>query len=191
MPDLIAPDGRVHRSFLEAVTEFRVAGEDHYTGLVILHTAAGFPGEEYTLEEIRNPLTFARFAGRIRSLGDPATPLPEGIVLATKLWWVDADEYLGQLSIRHELTDWLRNYGGHIGYSVRPSVRRRGHATAMLQAALPVAYGLGIDPALVTCDDTNVASRRTIEANGGVLDDQREQKLRYWVPTSPTATAAG
>ena len=53
----------------------------------------------------------------------------------------------------------------------------------MLAAALPVAAALSIDPALVTCDDTNVASRKVIEANGGVLEDQRGVKLRYWIPT--------
>ena len=53
----------------------------------------------------------------------------------------------------------------------------------MLRTALPVASGLGIDPALVTCDTGNVASRRVIEANGGVLGDERQGKLRFWVPT--------
>jgi predicted acetyltransferase len=76
------------------------------------------------------------------------------------------------------------NVGGHIGYDVRPSARQRGHATAMLAAALPVARGLGIDRVLVTCDDDNIASRKVIEASGGVLEDQRGDKLRYWVPTS-------
>jgi Predicted acetyltransferase len=51
-------------------------------------------------------------------------------------------------------------------------------------AARPFARDLGIDPALLTCDDTNVASRRVIESNGGVFEDQREDKLRFWVPTS-------
>ena len=54
----------------------------------------------------------------------------------------------------------------------------------MLAAALPVAAGLGIDPALVTCDDINLGSRKAIEHNGGVFEDQRGVKLRYWVPTS-------
>ncbi len=54
----------------------------------------------------------------------------------------------------------------------------------MLAAALPVANRLGIDPVLVTCDDTNVASRRVIETNGGVFEDQRGEKLRYWIATS-------
>jgi predicted acetyltransferase len=54
----------------------------------------------------------------------------------------------------------------------------------MLAAALPVARGLGIDLVLVTCDEENIASRRVIEANGGVLEDKSGVKLRYWVPTS-------
>ena len=52
----------------------------------------------------------------------------------------------------------------------------------MLAAALPVARGLGIDPALVTCDEDNVGSRKAIEGNGGVLEDVRRGKLRFWVP---------
>ena len=54
----------------------------------------------------------------------------------------------------------------------------------MLAAALPIARDLGIDPALVTCDDTNAASRRVIESTGGVFEDQREDTLRFWVPTN-------
>ena len=59
----------------------------------------------------------------------------------------------------------------------------QGHASAMLAASLPVAARLGIDSVLVTCDATNVGSRRVIEANGGVFEDQRAEKLRYWIPT--------
>lgn len=94
------------------------------------------------------------------------------------------DGYAGRLSIRHRLNDRLRVIGGHIGYDVRPSARRRGHATAMLRVALPLARELGIESALVTCDTDNVASRKVIEAAGGVLADQRSGKLRFWVPTA-------
>jgi predicted acetyltransferase len=55
----------------------------------------------------------------------------------------------------------------------------------MLRDALPIANRLGIDPALITCDTSNVASRKVIEANGGILEDQRGDKLRFWVATSP------
>ena len=84
--------------------------------------------------------------------------------------------------------------GGHIGYDVRPSVRRRGYATLMLRLSLPVAHQLGIDPALITCDDTNVGSRRVIEANGGRLASASDGILRFWVPTSShphTSSAPG
>jgi predicted acetyltransferase len=88
------------------------------------------------------------------------------------------------LAIRHRLTPALEQLGGHIGYDVRPSARRQGHATAMLAAALPIARSLGISQALVMCDRTNIASQRVIEAGGGRLLDITERKLRYWVPTT-------
>jgi RimJ/RimL family protein N-acetyltransferase len=72
---------------------------------------------------------------------------------------------------------------GHIGYDVRPNARRQGHATAMLAAALPVANALGIDGAVLTCDETNIASRRVIEAYGGRYVDTVDIKRRYLVPT--------
>jgi predicted acetyltransferase len=53
----------------------------------------------------------------------------------------------------------------------------------MLRAALPVARALGIDRALITCDADNVGSRKVIEHNGGVRIDERNGRLRYWVPT--------
>jgi predicted acetyltransferase len=129
----------------------------------------------------------AEFARYLRELADEArdqSPRPDGRVPQTTLWWVSGEEYLGRISIRHQLTARLREIGGHIGYDIRPSARHRGHATAMLAAALPVARSLGIDPALLTCDADNIASRKVIEANGGMLEDSRHGKLRYWVPTS-------
>jgi predicted acetyltransferase len=185
MPELVPPGPRWRESFLAAVAEIRAAGEDeHTTGLSILPAIGDFAGESVTVEQLRNPEQFTEFAARLRQLADPATQLPREIVAATHLWWVEDATYLGRLSIRHTLTPWLRDYGGHIGYGVRPSARRRGHATAMLAASLPIANRLGIGFALLTCDDTNVASRKVIEACGGVLEDKRGQKLRYWVPTS-------
>lgn len=111
-------------------------------------------------------------------------PRRAGYVPATTLWWVEDEEYLGRIAVRHRLTPSLRELGGHIGYDVRRSARRRGHATAMLRAVLPVARGLGIESALLICDVDNVASRKVIEHNGGVLEDQRGEKLRFWVPTA-------
>ncbi len=185
MPELIAPAPHVQASFLAAVEEIRAAGEsEHTTGLSVLPPIGDFAGESVTLEELEAPDRFAAFTERLTEQADERTELPDGIVAATHLWWVDGSAYLGRLSVRHALTPWLLDFGGHIGYGVRPSARRRGHATAMLSAALPVARRLGIDPALLTCDDINVPSRKVIENCCGVLEDRRGEKLRFWVPTS-------
>jgi predicted acetyltransferase len=130
------------------------------------------------------PAGFETYVRHLCSQPDEEYPRPDGHVPSTTLWWVEGDEFLGRIAIRHRLTAYLLEAGGHIGYDVRPSARLKGHATAMLAAALPIAYKLGIDPALVTCDVDNVGSRKVIENNRGLLEDQRAAKLRYWVTTS-------
>lgn len=175
MPDLVLPTMSVRESFLEAMDEFAAEGAEHS------QTAAWI---EHNAPEWLEPETFATFVEAVRADALEETPRPEHHVPCTTLWWVDGEKYLGRLAIRHVLTGFLLDVGGHIGYDVRPSRRREGHATAMLRQALPWARGLGIDPALVTCDDDNVGSIRVIEAAGGVLEDVRGRKRRYWVPTS-------
>lgn len=185
MPELVAPDPRYQESFLVAAAEVHAStDDDHYAGLAVLPPVGDFPGREYDVADLQSPTAFATFAAELTELARDDVWRPQGIVAATVLWWVDGDTYLGRVSVRHGLTPWLRDFGGHIGYVVRPTARRQGHASAMLTAALPVAASLGIDPALVTCDDTNVGSRKVIEANGGVLENQRGVKLRFWVPTA-------
>jgi len=128
---------------------------------------------------------FGEFVEEILAERLEETPRPETMVPDTELWWVDGDEFLGRIAVRHRLTPALLERGGHIGYDVRPSARRRGHATAMLREALIVAAGLDIERALITCHVTNLGSRRVIELNGGVLEDDRNGVLRYWAPTPP------
>ncbi|HEY6480243.1 MAG TPA: GNAT family N-acetyltransferase, partial [Streptosporangiaceae bacterium] len=69
----------------------------------------------------------------------------------------------------------------HIGYNVVPEHRRQGHATAILALALVRCGALGLTRVLVTCDDSNVGSRRVIEANAGVLADVTDGTCRYWI----------
>jgi len=111
--------------------------------------------------------------------------LPTGWVPETSLWLIDEGEFVGSVSIRHRLTEKLLQEGGYIGYSIRPSKRKMGYGTKALELAIPVARQLGIEKILVTCNDENLASRKIIEKNGGVLEDVREVsgviKRRYWI----------
>ncbi|MDA3730459.1 GNAT family N-acetyltransferase [Niameybacter massiliensis] len=109
-----------------------------------------------------------------------------GFVPATTYLAVDGDEKLiGMIDIRHRLNEYLLNYGGHIGYSVRKSERRQGYATEMLGLALEKCVELGIKEVLVTCNKENVASAKTILSNGGRLEDERSEEevciQRYWI----------
>lgn len=97
-------------------------------------------------------------------------------------------ELLGVFNVRHELSDALRDEGGHIGYHVRPSARGRGVGHACLAGGLEVCRALGIRQALLTCDPTNVASWKVIEGAGGlqIFEGWSETKQgtirRYHVP---------
>lgn len=101
-------------------------------------------------------------------------------VPVTELWYLREPEYIGTVVIRHELTPALLYDGGNIGYHVVPACRRRGHATAMLAAACDRCRADGMRRVLLTCRPENLASRRVIEANGGVLDSA-DDLLRYWI----------
>jgi predicted acetyltransferase len=129
---------------------------------------------------------FEDFQTRINNM-QKGEGLPEGYVPETVMWLVDANEFIGEASIRHELTDFLLKAGGHIGYVIRPTKRRLGYGTKLLELALKEAGKIGISKVLLTCDETNIGSAKIIEANGGILenavdmDKGKPRKLRYWI----------
>ena len=117
--------------------------------------------------------------------------LPANHVPSTFLFAFDGASIVGRVSIRHALNPYLERAGGHIGYVVVPEYRRQGYATAILGQALEIArQRLGLTRVLVTCDDDNLGSIRTIEKNGGVLEtivtgpDADKRKRRYWISTT-------
>lgn len=119
---------------------------------------------------------------------DPKT-CPAPLVPATQLVLIRKadDRVLGFLQIRHEFNEYLSTFGGHIGYSVRPSERRRGYAKEMLRLALPYCREIGLDQVLITCMDGNIGSEKTILANGGVYESTVHEPLarvdlkRFWI----------
>ncbi|QDV09388.1 putative N-acetyltransferase YsnE [Planctomycetes bacterium Poly30] len=127
--------------------------------------------------------------------GDPLGWSPETVgrfVPCTTRFLEDSatGELLGVFNFRHRLNESLERFGGHVGYSVRPSARRQGHATTLLRAALERGRDLGLPGLVVTCAPTNEGSARTIERCGGVLRDQYYLETegtdvnRYWVPVA-------
>lgn len=139
--------------------------------------------------------------GPLRRLDDPAVWLretencmhketvPEGLVPATQFLAIrkEDDRLVGMIQVRHCFNDYLAKYGGHIGYSVRPSERRKGYASKMLADVLPFCREIGLDKVMVTCLDTNEGSRKTILKNGGVYEytilepTENENIERYWI----------
>ncbi|MFC4639708.1 GNAT family N-acetyltransferase [Deinococcus hohokamensis] len=173
MPELVRPDATYQDSFLAAVREAQETGSG-------LADTLGWNLEEITAD-------FGRLLANLRRY-EPGQVLPEGFVHSEYLWLVEGQTYLGRVSLRHSLNQRLRDYGGHIGYEIRPSARRQGHGRRILALALERAWALGLDAVLVTCDVDNFGSRGVIEANGGVLEgefivpEHHDKPIRrYWI----------
>lgn len=172
MPELILPTLRLRDSWLDARDEWGQGVHQPGSGL-------------HSDDEVDTAAGFSAWIGRLADEGNVALPLAEGRVHADYWWIAEQHTYLGCITLRHALTAFLLRAGGHVGYAVRPSARGRGLAAWALRMILPRAQDLAIDRLLVTCDDSNTASSRTIENTGGVLEDVRWTELgltrRYWI----------
>lgn len=198
MTRLARPDCRLRESWAEAVAEWGdgIPGM-HGSGLWAFETV------DVTEDGCRRIVDHLLAEERL-AVPDPTG---DGRVPCTYFWIVDGvdegagegagegaardgvrgDEFVGYLALRHSLNAWLLEEGGHIGYSVRPSRRREGHATRALLLALQEAAALGLDRVLLTADEDNLGSQAVITGAGGVYEDTRNGKRRYWIdtPASP------
>jgi predicted acetyltransferase len=171
MPELIAPAVRLHAAWLEAHREWGPGLHEDGFGL-------------RPADEVDSPAGFSAWVARLVAQEDTATPAEAGRVHCTYRWIVESGRVLGAIALRHEFSDFVRA-AGHIGYGIRPSARRRGLAAWALGEMLGEARGLGLDRVLIVCEAANVASARTIERCGGVLEEIRPTShgpfRRYWI----------
>lgn len=162
---LVEPTEELREEFLAMAEEWRAAGDARYD----------------------EPL--ADFDAHLRALLDA----PRGVDLApdrvpyNMFWLVAGGRVVGRSGIRHRLNALLEREGGHVGYDIRPSERRKGYGTLILRLTLERARALGFGRVLLTCDADNIASARVIEKCGGVFDShavsERTGKTisRYWI----------
>jgi len=111
--------------------------------------------------------------------------LPDGFVPHSTFWLISEEKIIGVSNLRHSLTDKLLKADGNIGYGIRPSERKKGFATLLLQLTLDNARAIGLSKVLVTCYKDNIGSVKTILNNGGILDSEEEIEgkplHRYWI----------
>lgn len=135
------------------------------------------------LKRMENPAEWQAFC---RQLDAPATTPPNWVPM-TQFVCLRGEKIVGMIQVRRELNDFLREYAGHIGYSVRPDERQQGIATWMLQNVLPHCRDIGLTRVMVACEPWNVGSRKTILRNGGVYektvheDGENIDLEHYWI----------
>lgn len=167
MTKLILPNEQYKESFLEALKEFHAEGNEL----------------RYDIENIDK-----NFDAFIKNVEDRIAGYdPDQAVPDTLFWLVDNNEFIGRVSLRHRLNEKLKQYGGHIGYYIRPTKRRMGYGYIAMELTLPEAKKLGIQNVLVTCDDDNEASQKIIQKFGGILQDtiqteySKKPLMRWWI----------
>lgn len=172
MIKLVVPSVEYKDSYINAVIEFQKEKDSKISGY-----------QELSIKDLE-----VDFEGHIKKLLNLSQnyDIPKGFVPTTVFWIVKGRKFIGRVQIRHVLDEYFFKYGGHIGYNVRPSERRKGYGTKALELGLIEAKKLGIQKVLVTCDNNNLPSKKIIEANGGVFENAVEisptlpLKLRYW-----------
>ncbi|WEK56032.1 MAG: GNAT family N-acetyltransferase [Candidatus Cohnella colombiensis] len=166
---LVKPQIKLESEYLSFYQEWKESGEDMVPWVIS-----------------KDPSDFREM---LKSLSDneEGVGLQEGWVSDSTFWLINNDNrVLGVVNLRHKLSEFLYNAGGHIGYGIRPSERLKGYATLILKLSIIEAKRLGIEDVLVVCDEWNVGSQKTIIKNGGEPDTDYVEEdgnviKRYWI----------
>lgn len=159
--------------FRQEILECDAENEDQFAGCMSLDKSKS--AEEWIrISELRKSE---------KTCGEVGATVPSHTYLAVRK---SDDKVIGVIDLRHHINHpILGAWGGHCGYSVRPSERGKGYAKEMLRLNIQNAHAMGIDKLLVTCDVRNEASEKTILANGGIYEktiDVDDCKMkRYWI----------
>ena len=160
-------------AFRKEILEYDKDNEDQFAGCMSLDSSSS--AEEW--------IRICRLRKSEETCREVGTQVPSDMYLAIRQ---SDNRLVGIIDLRHHINHpILGTWGGHCGYSVRPSERGKGYAKEMLRLNIQNAGALGIEKLLVTCDAENEASEKTILANGGVFEntinvDGTEMK-RYWI----------
>lgn len=165
---LIKPTVELEKQYLDMIEEWKVEGG------MLVPWVLGFDASDF-------PALIEKLENSSEGIG-----LQKGMVPHSTFWLVDAEnKVLGAVNIRHRLNERLLRESGHIGYGIRPGERQKGYASEALRQALEIVKAFGVDRTLVVCDKTNTGSARTIQKNGGILENEVEKDgtimQRYWI----------
>jgi len=167
---LVEPSFEFKTEFQAMVAEYQAAGEKHYASMYA--------------DAIKD---FAKYVNKLRNYANGLN-LPQDWVRSSTYWLTgNENQILGCARLRYQLNEHLRFHGGHIGYDIQPSQRRKGYGSLILALTLKKASAQGLKKVLLTCNADNKASARIIEKNGGkfaslfIPDWPQKPLRRYWI----------
>lgn len=169
---LVCPSAEYADQVMQFRAELIAANDaDSFAGCSNLENYDDYSAWLALLEQRENPMLV------------PDGSVPSNAYLAVRS---SDNRVVGIIDLRHHINHPILSlWGGHIGYTIRPSERGKGYAKEMLRLNLENCRALGLDRVMITCSPDNPASERTIIANGGVLEKDVEIDgeiiRRYWI----------
>lgn len=169
---LIRPTIEYQDEYLSALEEYHAEDRYLYQDIAALHT------------------DFKTFIGELRiEKGYPHQPYQDWVepVPETVVWLVKDDSYIGTVDIRHRLNWHLEKWGGHVHFTIRPTMRGKGFGVKILKKAMPIINYLGVDNALITLKPEDTAAITIVESCGGKFEDETTASdkfpamRRYWL----------